>query len=597
MKKEIHNNVTKIFYMIRYIWKYTPCYMGILLLQVLGNALWDILVGMLFLKYLFDAIEAGADYSEILYRAVIVMVYRLILILYGKWIENIYRPKANLKLHEGMQTELYQKARKLDLAYYDNPDFYNQFIWAIHESDTRAVKIMSNLSDLLSSMISLLGMSAVFLAIDWIAALAVLVSSALSFFIRIKANKIKYQKMEEMKPLIRKTDYITRVFYQGDFAKELRMGDMVKILQDDFDKSMDQKISCAKKYAPGILIVSLLSQLMTTYLFNIGIVGYLVVRYMLDSDFTLGGFSVGINATWKLFVQVSRIIDCFSRLNEDSVYADKFRTFTELEPQIKNGYEKAAKFETLEFQQVSFSYPFGNQKNREVLKNISFTIRKGEKIALVGYNGAGKTTLTKLAMRLYDVTGGSIKYNGKEIKEYDIESYRAHIGAVFQDYKIFAATVAENVAGGEYREDQNMEITEALKSAAFCNKLETLPKGIHTMLTREFDEQGVNLSGGEMQKIAIARAFAKPYDIIIMDEPSSALDPLAEYELNKVIGAAAKDKTMIFISHRLSTTRMADRIYMFDNGEIVEQGKHEDLMRLNGKYAQMFSIQAKKYHL
>ena len=232
MKKEIHNNVTKIFYMIRYIWKYTPCYMGILLLQVLGNALWDILVGMLFLKYLFDAIEAGADYSEILYRAVIVMVYRLILILYGKWIENIYRPKANLKLHEGMQTELYQKARKLDLAYYDNPDFYNQFIWAIHESDTRAVKIMSNLSDLLSSMISLLGMSAVFLAIDWIAALAVLVSSALSFFIRIKANKIKYQKMEEMKPLVRKTDYITRVFYQGDFAKELRMGDMVKILQD-----------------------------------------------------------------------------------------------------------------------------------------------------------------------------------------------------------------------------------------------------------------------------------------------------------------------------------------------------------------------------
>ncbi len=194
------------------------------------------------------------------------------------------------------------------------------------------MKIMSNLSDLLSSMISLLGMSAVFLAIDWIAALAVLVSSALSFFIRIKANKIKYQKMEEMKPLIRKTDYITRVFYQGDFAKELRMGDMVKILQDDFDKSMDQKISCAKKYAPGILIISLLSQLMTTYLFNIGIVGYLVVRYMLDSDFTLGGFSVGINATWKLFVQVSRIIDCFSRLNEDSVYADKFRTFTELEP-------------------------------------------------------------------------------------------------------------------------------------------------------------------------------------------------------------------------------------------------------------------------
>ena len=238
-----------------------------------------------------------------------------------------------------------------------------------------------------------------------------------------------------------------------------------------------------------------------------------------------------------------------------------------------------------------------------VLKNVSFTIRKGEKTAIVGYNGAGKTTLIKLVMRLYDPTEGRILYNGRDIREYDLRAYRDRIGAVFQDYRIFAATLGENVMGGGYeRTDENeSRIREALDSATFTDRLSTMEKGLETPLTREIDKEGVNLSGGEAQKVAIARVFVRPYDLIIMDEPSSALDPVAEYQLNHSILNAAdsrdcgREATVIFISHRLSTTRFADRIFLFANGELCEQGSHDELVAMEGKYAEMFRMQAEKY--
>ena len=199
-------------------------------------------------------------------------------------------------------------------------------------------------------------------------------------------------------------------------------------------------------------------------------------------------------------------------------------------------------------------------------------------------------------MRLYDTTVGEVLYNGRNAKDYDISAYRAKIGCVFQDFKIFSSTVAENVMSGDYDDEKDRETVEnALEASGFTEKLASLKLGTGTMLTREFDKKGTNLSGGESQKVAIARVFARPYELWIMDEPSSALDPVAEYELNQSILRHAEGKTVIFISHRLSTTRMADRIYMFASGKLCEVGSHDELMAKGGKYAEMFNIQAEKY--
>ena len=209
---------------------------------------------------------------------------------------------------------------------------------------------------------------------------------------------------------------------------------------------------------------------------------------------------------------------------------------------------------------------------------------------MVGYNGAGKTTLTNLLLRLYDVEGGSIEIGGRDIREETVYSHRNRFAAVFQDFQIFSATVGENVAlDTEYDEER---VWRALELAGFDK---ALPQGLQTILLREFDENGLMLSGGEQQKIAIARAFYKACPYIILDEPSANLDPISEYELNRAMMTGAENKTVIFISHRLSTTRHADKIYMMENGRIIESGSHEELMNKGGKYARMFNLQAEKY--
>lgn len=248
----------------------------------------------------------------------------------------------------------------------------------------------------------------------------------------------------------------------------------------------------------------------------------------------------------------------------------------------------------IDIKDMSFRY---DGAKKDTLKHISMHIEPGQKVAFVGENGAGKSTFTKLLMRLYDVTEGSICYGGEDIRNFTTEEYRNIFGSVFQDYQIYASSVQENVMMHGLKEEEKKQAEAALEQSGFSDRLKTLPDGLATALTREFNEKGVQLSGGEAQKVAIARLFAKKeqMQIAILDEPSSALDPRAEYELNKNIMNRVGNATVIFISHRLSTTRDADCIYMFENGEIIEQGTHQELMALGGQYADMFQCQAKYY--
>ena len=268
---------------------------------------------------------------------------------------------------------------------------------------------------------------------------------------------------------------------------------------------------------------------------------------------------------------------------------EKCRQFLSEKQKITDGSHVAECGEPKEIsvENITFSYE-GNENDS--LQGISLNIKPYEKIALVGYNGAGKTTLTNLLLRLYDVKSGSIKIGGVDIREETVESHRKRFAAVFQDFQIFSASVGENVALSTSYDAQR--VWSALQKAGFQKEL---PNGLETILLREFDENGLMLSGGEQQKIAIARAFYKECPYIILDEPSANLDPVSEYELNHAMMTGAEDKTVIFISHRLSTTRNADKIFMMENGRIIESGSHDELMALNGKYAEMFKLQAEKY--
>ncbi|MBQ3029532.1 MAG: ABC transporter ATP-binding protein, partial [Lachnospiraceae bacterium] len=282
--------------------------------------------------------------------------------------------------------------------------------------------------------------------------------------------------------------------------------------------------------------------------------------------------------------------------NENSLYIEKIRNFLAYEPEMKHdiGEEVPAGTGALELKNVFFRY---TEESEEILHDISLKVEPGERVAIVGYNGAGKTTLIKLLMRLYDPSAGTVSYHGKDIKEYVLSDYRNRVGVVFQDFKMYGATLLENVVLEDVGDGKKEEaaVIEALCKSGFGDRMETLPNGLATGLTTEFDEKGVNLSGGESQKVAIARAFYRNADILIMDEPSSALDPIAEYNLNKAMHEAAEGKTVFYISHRLSTTRDADRILMLEKGRIIEEGTHEELLEKNGQYAEMWYAQAGKY--
>ncbi len=592
-KQSLARVVKNLFFMLRYIFKYSPSYVAVTLTEAFGRGAWHI-IGVLFTKYLFDAIESGVEFISILHWALIVALYNVAFEFFNKWRLEVYVPKVKLVLHEGMQGELYQKARGLDQSCYDDPEFFNDFIWAMRESEYRTVQIMEDFSIFINRIVSSVVILGVLASMDWVIALMLLISVGLGFIVKKHMNKIWYDKNIELNPIGRKLGYISRVFYMPDYAKELRHGKIAEHLKNEYRKTTDEKIHCIKKYSRKIFLFSLLYEFLTNLLPSVGVTGYLIVRYVLDSSLSLGSFSASIHASFKLYWTIDDIGNYINKFNEHSLYIEKFRKFLEYEPSIKGEITDVPNFESLKIKGLDFVYPF-TKDDKKTLENIDIEITKGEKIAFVGYNGAGKTTLIKLLMRLYDTTNGEILYNGRNITEYAPESYREHIGAVFQDYKVFAATLAENVMGGEYTDEDEERVMSALSAASFGDKLAQMPQGIHSQLTTEYSEDGVGLSGGESQKVAIARVFAKPFELIIMDEPSSALDPIAEYELNQSILKNAEGKTVIFISHRLSTTRMADRIYMFDGGRIVEFGSHDELMQQNGKYAEMYRVQAQKY--
>lgn len=580
---------------MKYTFKYTPTYIIVTLCEAFGRGAWHI-IGVLFTKYLFDSIEAGIEFRTVLFWILLVAAYNAAFEFFNKWRLEVYVPKVKLSLHEGIQNELYRKAKELDQSCYDDPEFYNDFIWAIRESDARTAQIMENLSIFINRVVSSAVILGVLASMDWIVAAVLLLSVSLGFIIKNKLNRIRYDRSIDMNPIDRKLSYIGRVFYLQDYAKELRHGGIAEHLRDEYNKTTDEKIACIKKFMGRIFGFSLLSTMLTDVLPSAGVTGYLIVRYIVDPTLSLGSFSASINACFKLYWTIDDIGNYLNYFNEHSLYIEKVKRFIEYEPKIKGDETDVPAFESLTVKDLDFTYPF-TKSGEKILDNINFEIKKGEKIAFVGYNGAGKTTLIKLLMRLYDTTSGEILYNGRSIKEYAPDKYREHIGAVFQDYKVFAATVAENVFGGEYTDDEEDTVMSALRAASFDEKLGKLPNGIHAQLTTEFFKEGVGLSGGESQKIAIARVFAKPFEIMIMDEPSSALDPITEYHLNQSILKNAENRTVIFISHRLSTTRMADRIYMFAQGRIIESGSHSELLEQNGKYAEMYRVQAQKYKI
>ena len=562
--------------------------------------------GIIFLEHVLGIryVLRCAEFQEpfwkpLLVIGIILFVNMLQIVPDGFFIHGwTYRAKP--KLYKALKEQMYKKAAELDLSCYDDTKYYNDFVLAVAESESSIDRFLTMCNGIMQAITVLFTTGVFYLVTNAMGIVFVFASFIIRFLVSRVLNKLNYKVRLEVNPLERKRNYVSRVFYLNDYAKELRLHHAVgDRLEEEFAEADDGIYKVEKKAGTKRTLLGFARNYLASDFIMDGLyITYLVYQAAVLKTIPRSDAVVLFNRTGSLRNSLGGLADIFPAAQENSLYVDKIRAFLDYEPKIRfgEGEDVPAGNGTLELSHVSFRY---KEDMEDTLHDISLTVKPGEHIAIVGYNGAGKTTLIKLLMRLYDPTAGTISYHGEDIKAYLPEKYRRRIGVVFQDYQMYGATLAENVimgtaytATGESKEER---VVNALTMAGFRERLETLPKGIETQVTAEFDKDGVNFSGGESQKIAISRAFYKNADILIMDEPSSALDPLAEYELNKAMKTAAEGKTVFYISHRLSTTRDADRILMLENGRIVEEGTHESLLQLNGRYAEMWRVQAGRY--
>ena len=553
------------------------------------------------IRYVLRCAEFHEPFSKVLFYIGLILLINIIQIIPDGFFIYGWQFKYKPRLYRALKEQMFKKASEIDLYCYDDPAYYNDFVLGVSESEAAIDRFLELLNMAVQAVTVLFTTGIFYLMTDPAGIVFVLTSFILRMLVSKKLNKVNYDNRIKVNPHMRKRDYINRVFYLKDFAKELRLHPNAGAqLEKEFAEANDSIIAEHKKVAAKRTVLQFLKDYGTgDFLLDGLYITYLVYKAAVLHTLCYSDAVILFNRTGSLRGCMSRFADLGPKAQENSMFIDKIRSFLAYEPRLKNdaGDPVPQGAGEIVLDHVSFKY---SEKTRTVLDDISLTVKPGEHIAIVGYNGAGKTTLIKLLMRLYDPSSGTISYHGKNVSTLKPADYHRRIGVVFQDFQMFGANLAENVVmddiSKEALEKQSGEICGALNDAGFGAKLAKLPDGIFTQVTTEFDKKGVDFSGGESQKVAISRAFYKDADILIMDEPSSALDPIAEYELNKAMATAAKGKTVFYISHRLSTTRDADRIIMLERGRIIEEGTHKELLAKNGKYAEMWNAQAGKYN-
>ncbi len=590
--KTTHSTISNVFYMLRLMFKISP---GLVIgetFEHIFSTLPGRIVSVVGLKFVIDEMQNGADSRKVVLGIALMVGVLLIGEITTSLFFELFAHREREKLDLGVQSLFYKKAASLDLKKYDDPGYYSDFILAIESSSDNLRYIIGMVKAYLGEIISFITLGTVMLTIDPVCILIVLAYVVLFIPMGRRTGNLQMERREKITEKHRISDYFARVFYLPDYAGEIRTSGIYPLLRKRFLNSADEVVSTQKKYAKKLdwmFFIQDFSMQGIGFMLCLGLyIGYqtIVTGKMSAGDFVATFNSALLIGGSILFLTVYSV----RGFTERSKMIEKCRQFLGEAETITDGPHIApcGTPEAITVENITFSYD-GNENDS--LNGISLEIKPYEKVALVGYNGAGKTTLTNLLLRLYDVKSGSIKIGGRDIREETVASHRNRFAAVFQDFQIFSASVGENVAlSADYDEER---VWKALQSAGFDKEL---PDGLKTILLREFDDNGIMLSGGEQQKIAIARAFYKNCPYVILDEPSANLDPVSEYELNHAMMTGADNKTVIFISHRLSTTRNADRIFMMEKGKIIESGSHEELIALNGKYAEMFNLQAEKYN-
>ena len=546
---------------------------------------------------------AGADFSAwaqsfigstVMFLLIFLFTYRILNNIIGRVSTATTRIAGELVVRH-VKTLIMTKAAKIDHASFDMPEFYEKLENANREAGHRPIEIISNFFAMISTVISFVGYLLILSRALPLAAAAILVVSFPSAIVNFIYRRKNWAYMRFRSRDRREMNYYSDVLVNKDLVKEIRLYDLSGAFIDAYQ-------SVFKRYFAGLrrliihegiwhVSISLVSSVVNCVCY--GFVAYGVF----NGVFMIGDYSLYTGALNQISTEVGNLINNSASIYEGTLFIDNLLVFLHEEQKIVPEGEPLHVTRgiphTIEFQNVSFHYP-GTE--RDVIKNVNLTLRPGETAVLVGLNGAGKTTLIKLLTRLYDPTEGRILLDGEDLKRYDTAELYKMFGIIFQDFGRYAVTVSENIHFGDvHRAPVPEDIREAAIQANVDEYISHLPQQYDTPLMRIFDREGTELSGGQWQKLAIARAFYSTSDVLILDEPTASLDAIAEQEIFNTFDQLRRDKTTIFVSHRLSSATVASKIVVLEYGEVVEEGTHAELMEKRGKYYELFSTQAKRY--
>lgn len=587
-------NINKVLTLVKLISKVSP---GYILLNVINSLIRTsiLLLNIVLPKFLIDELILNENIDKIILFGSLIVIVNLLFAFVNKTFARLLDVR-NEYVNRKITEEMARKITEIEYSYLEDPYYLDLKERAVFASVNQSAisQIIYEITSITSGIISLFGLITIILSLSWILVVVLLIGSFIVIIISWLFKNYQSGFFKNIIPLNRKYGYYLGLSVQPQIQKDLRLYNMEPLFTNSVLK-MNRSIN--NRFKKFYFVNGLVSgfQFIVNSIQSGIIYIYITLRTLSTNYGTrigIGDFTMYVNTAITFTRTFNKLYNDFFNFGVVLDYLDPFLEFMQLKESKKSfGGKKLKNIETIEFKNVSFKYP---KTEKYILDNISFKIEKGEKISIVGLNGAGKTTLIKLLCRLYRIEEGEILINGINIFDYDYKNYIDNISAVFQDYRLFAFTILENLIGDELID--NDKIDEIINEVGLKEKIEELPNGINTPLNKAYDEDGIELSGGQNQKLAIARALYKNSNLVILDEPTSALDPIAEAEIYKHFNDMVLDKTAIYISHRMSSSVFCDKIVVIDNGKVIDFDSHKALMRKkNSLYYKLFSSQAVNY--
>ena len=606
--KQVKSFSSRLFYIVSLVWESSPTVLIWMALFCILDGILPV-IGAYISKELLNGIASliGVDGGGTLREDIFVTLRPVLFLLLLEFI-YLFTKRILERLNSGVtaiagelvvnhiKLKIINKAKTVDTCSFDRPEFYEKLENANREAGMRPIGILSSTFNVISALISVVSFIAVLATLSPWAPVIIIVTALPGAIVNYVYRHKNFRYMRFHSKDRREMNYFSGLMTNKDRVNEIK----ILGLADNF---IGKYKNAWKRYFKGLkalimrenvlrILVSLLATLANCALF-----AYVAYDVVFNGGM-IGDYSLYTGALNSVATYVTALVTSTASIYEGTLFIDNMMEFMREETKVVSILDEPAVPErnvphTIEFKNVSFSYPGTDKK---VLSNVSVSFNSGEKIVLVGLNGAGKTTLLKLLMRLYDPTEGIIYLDGRDIREYDPKLLYDMFGTVFQDFGRYAVTASENIELGDVKREHTRENVElAAKSGDADVFIEALPRGYDTPLTRMFEEDGIELSGGQWQKLSVARAFYKKSDILILDEPTAALDALAEQEIFNQFAELSRGKISIFVSHRLSSAVTADKIVVLKNGMITEEGTHSELMQRGGDYQLLFSTQAQHY--